>query len=94
MYKYICPYDVFELGGGGGELIFVIPWSNIFGVYESWCAEKPLRTVIELDSLKRELLQSLIVSREYTYIEKVMSLLINNVFLVLLFFFQRARASS
>ena len=73
MYKYISPYDVFEQGGEGegGELIFVTLWSNIFGVYESRCAEKPLCIVIEVDSLKRELLQSFIVSREYTYIEEL-----------------------
>ena len=54
MYKYICPYAVFQQGVG--ELTFVTPWSNIFVVYESWCAEKPLCIVIEVDSLKRELL--------------------------------------
>ena len=25
----------------GGKLIFVMPWSTIFGVRESWCTEKP-----------------------------------------------------
>jgi len=80
---------------GGGELIFVTPWSNIFSVYESWCAEKPLCIVIEVDSLKRELLQSLIVSREYTYIEEIKSLLISSVCCFAFFFFvQRARASA
>ena len=59
------------------ENIFGTPWSNIFVVYESWCAEKPLCIVIEVDSLKRELLQSLIVNREYTYLEEIKSLLIN-----------------
>ena len=28
------------LRGGWGKLIFVMPWSTIFGVRESWCAEK------------------------------------------------------
>ena len=60
--------------GRGGELIFVTPCSNIFVVYESWCVEKPLCIVTELDFLKRELLKSLIVSREYTYIEEIKSL--------------------
>ena len=72
MYKYISPYDVFEQGGGGG-IIFVTPWSNIFGVYESWWAENTLSIVIEVDSLKRELLQYFIVSREYPYTLKKLS---------------------
>ena len=50
------------------------PCSNIFVVYESWYVEKPLCIVTELDFLKRELLKSLIVSREYTYIEEIKSL--------------------
>ena len=61
-----------------GENIFGTPWSNIFVVYESWCAEKPLCIVIEVDSLKRELLQSLIVNREYTYLKEIKSLLIDS----------------
>ena len=60
-----------------GELIFMTPWSNIFVIHESWCAEKLLCIVIEVDSLKHELLQSLIVNREYTYLEEIKSLLIN-----------------
>ena len=76
MFKYVCRYAVFEQGVGG-KFIFVTPWSNIFVVYESWSAEKPLCIVIEVDSLKRELLQSLIVNREYTYLEEIKSLLIN-----------------
>ena len=55
-----------EWGGGGrGGIIFVAPWSNIFVVHESWCSETPLCSVIEVDSLKRKLLQSLIMNREY-----------------------------
>ena len=66
--------DTLYLNREWGELIFVTPWSNIYVVYESLCAEKPLCSVIEVDSLKRELLQSLIVNHEYTYIEEVTSL--------------------
>ena len=66
--------DTLYLNREWGELIFVTPWSNIYVVYESLCAEKPLCIVIEVDSLKRELLQSLIVNHEYTYIEEVTSL--------------------
>ena len=101
MFKYVCPYAVFEQGvkGGGGwgggrgaaGLIFVIPWSNIFVVYESWCAEKSLCVVIDVDSLKRELLQSLIVNREYTYIEEIKSLLINRFFFFLASFFSASK---
>ena len=69
--------DTLYLNRELGENIFVTPWSNIFVVYESWSAEKPLCFVIEVDSLKRELLQSLIVNREYTYLEEIKSLLIN-----------------
>ena len=31
------------VGGGGGKLFFVTPWSIIFGVRESWCTEKLFR---------------------------------------------------
>ena len=61
-------------GKGRGGLIFVTPWSKIFIVYESWCAEKPLCIVVDADSLKRELLQSLIMTwSSITYIEELLS---------------------
>ena len=74
-------------GDGGLGLNFVTPWSNIFVVYESWCAEKSSCVVIEVHSLKRELLQSLIVNREYTYMEEIKTLLINSFFFFLASFF-------
>ena len=78
----------------GGGIIFVAPWSNVFVVHESWCSETPLCSVIEVDSLKRKLLQSFIMNREYqvnTHTLKKLSHL-NNFFVT--FFFQRARASA
>ena len=61
-------------GEGRGGLIFVTPWSKIFVVYESWCAEKPLCTVVDADSLKRKLLQSFIMTwSSITYIEELLS---------------------
>ena len=92
MFPCVCPYAEFEQGGG--ELIFVTLCSNIFVVYESWCVEKPLCIVIAVDFLKRELLQSLIVSREYTYIEEINSLSINSFFFLFFFFSEQGQAQS
>ena len=69
-------FAAFEQGVGERIFVLVTPWWDIFVIYESWCAEKTLWVieVIEVDSLKRELLQFFIVNREYTYIEEVKSL--------------------
>ena len=91
MFKYVCPYTVFEQGVGELIFVFVTQWWNIFVIHESWCAEKLLCIVIEVDSLKRELLQSLIMNREYTYIEEIKSL---KQFFRFALFFQPAGASA
>ena len=79
----------------GGGIIFVSPWSNVFVVHESWCSETPLCSVIEVDSLKRKLLQSLIMNREYqvnTHTLKKLSHLNN--FFVTFFFCEQGQARS
>lgn len=56
----------------GGKLIFVKPWSTIFGVCESWCAV--LRIVMEVHFVKSELPKSSIVNM---YIEDQLKTLNN-----------------
>ena len=85
IYTFNTLYLNRELGEGG--IIFVAPWSNIFVVHESWCSETPLCSVIEVDSLKRKLLQSLIMNHKYqanTHTLKKLSRV--NSFFFLLFF--------
>ena len=85
IYTFNTLYLNRELGEGG--IIFVAPWSNIFVFHESWCSETPLCSVIEVDSLKRKLLQSLIMNRKYqanTHTLKKLSRV--NSFFFLLFF--------
>ena len=64
---YICWSVRITKKGGGGKLIYMMPWSTIFGVHELRCTAKTdLWLVIEVHSMKHKLPKSLIL---YTYIE-------------------------
>ena len=63
---YIC-WSVRITKKGGDKLIYMMPWSTIFGVHELQCTAKTdLWIVIEVHSMKHKLPKSLIL---YTYIE-------------------------
>ena len=63
---YICWSVRITKKGGGDKLIYMMPWSTIFGVHELRCTAKTdLWIVIEVHSMKHKLPKFLIL---YTYI--------------------------